>query len=359
MEPSSLLECSAEQLAAVAARSMEHGVAGQLGASFERAGLPVPGELSACRVNAATGHLRKLRALGTVAAALDAAGLAWLAMKGPVLAGRWYADAASREYKDLDLLVAPGDFGAAIDVLRATGFRELNRNWTGARSVGLGEMPLGDGTVMVDLHWDVVALERDRRDLGFDTKEILERRVPVKLGSLEAWTMADDDTLGHVAMHAALNGGRLLLHLRDVQTIAAQVDWAQARRRMAELRLDRMVTPIFARVEKVFGPLGPANLTPTLDHRAWHAVNASVDAVWNVVPLSANPFPSALAIAGRPTAIGTVGEILGHVGAAFRTRLGLATVTSAGGPLDTTVDAGGATERRRYLDEVSAGCYAS
>src|SRR5204862_1630752 len=63
-----------------------------------------------------------LAALDEALAAFAAAGLAPLALKGPVLSERLYGDAALRRATDLDLLVRPDDLETALGVLRSLGY---------------------------------------------------------------------------------------------------------------------------------------------------------------------------------------------------------------------------------------------
>ena len=141
-----------------------HRVTGQLAAAFADRG-DVPSPVTQARQVATVRYLQTLEALGRAAGALDGAGIGWVVLKGPVLATRWYRDPAARSYQDLDLLVDPAGLSAAVDALAGVGFAERNRNWAGLRSVGAGEIALVDDRVMIDLHWHVVALERDRRPL--------------------------------------------------------------------------------------------------------------------------------------------------------------------------------------------------
>ncbi|RMG17030.1 MAG: hypothetical protein D6731_04875, partial [Planctomycetota bacterium] len=77
-----------------------------------------------------------LRQARAACAALDRAGVAALVLKGPVLAARLYGGGL-RPYGDLDLLVRPADALAALDALRALGYRapELPRAGLAARLV--------------------------------------------------------------------------------------------------------------------------------------------------------------------------------------------------------------------------------
>ena len=287
---------------------------------------------------------------------MDRAAIRWVALKGPVLSSVWYRDPAARVYYDLDILVDPDCLSRAIDAVATEGFTEYNRNWAGFRSLGLGEVPLGDGTVTLDLHWHLLTFEKDRRVFTFPTSDVLDRRVRVSLGSVSAWSLAADDTVCHIVLHAGLAGARLLVHLRDVQVVASSVDWGAALTRMREIGIDRLASATINRVERLFGPLGDEARAPSLHHRAWQATNLGLDVAWSAVNTNqAKPYLSGLLASGRPSVTFTVTESARQVITSVRRHTGLRTLTSPGGPLTWDHDAGGLGERDRFLRDVESG----
>jgi len=86
-----------------------------------------------------------------VIAALEAAGVPVLLMKGPVTRSWLYADTGGHPYTDVDLLVAPDHDAAAAGVLRGLGLRDLH-----AEVLGLYRPPCerawGGPEGVVDLH---------------------------------------------------------------------------------------------------------------------------------------------------------------------------------------------------------------
>jgi hypothetical protein len=329
-------------------------VAGQLGPAYAAANRPLPDAVVQIRRSAIAGHLQKLQALRRAIDALERAGLAAVVVKGPVLASCWYDDPAARAYHDLDLLVDPAGFGAAIEALTGAGFTERNRNWSGYRALGMGEVPMEDGTVIVDLHWHLVTFASDRSAFGFRTAELLERRVPIELGSVDTHRLSDDDTVAHTVLHAGLAGARLLLHQRDVQVVTARVDERAAARRMEFLGVARLGSATVARVERTLG--GVDGAAEALGAPLWRGVNTAVDRAWaRAVPWATNPFPSALLSSGRSTMAATTRALGVQLARAAGRHLGVRTFTSPGGPLDIHVDAGGRPERDRFVAEVERG----
>jgi Uncharacterised nucleotidyltransferase len=95
-------------------------------------------------------------ATGEVIRAFDAAGLDCMVLKGPAMARRLYADApGGRNYGDIDLLVAPGDFDAAGRVLASLGFSDRLTGIRASEAARLQGRPWhrdGAAYVAVDLH---------------------------------------------------------------------------------------------------------------------------------------------------------------------------------------------------------------
>jgi hypothetical protein len=150
----------------------------------------------------------RLRADGDTAGVLESfehAGVRALVLKGPSIAGWLYADAAERPYFDCDLLVGPGDFGAAQRELRSLGYVPLRDRW-GLPTWWYGHAVAwthAGGSVSVDLHRTLIGVGADRatvwRVLAADVDEILVGGRRVSCLGLPARAM-------HVALHAAQHG---------------------------------------------------------------------------------------------------------------------------------------------------------
>ncbi|MGI8760854.1 MAG: nucleotidyltransferase family protein [Jatrophihabitantaceae bacterium] len=108
----------------------------------------------------AASHLRLARCLALdavaveVIGALAAAGIESILLKGPVTVHWLYADdPGSRSYADVDLLVAPDDFSAGLEVLSSLGFGDPLAGLSAREADGLYERPWirGDREI-VELH---------------------------------------------------------------------------------------------------------------------------------------------------------------------------------------------------------------
>jgi hypothetical protein len=131
--------------------------------------------------------------------AMRGAGIRTLLLKGPSIAAWLYGDGAARPYGDSDLLVAPGSYRPAGEVLRELGFRDLAYPWHRDSQTWLRR----SDTSYVDLHrslkgasalpdrvWDALAAHTDTLRVGGIEVEAL--RVPA--------------LALHVALHAAEHG---------------------------------------------------------------------------------------------------------------------------------------------------------
>lgn len=178
-------------------------------------------------------------ALRTIAA-LEAAGVPVLLMKGPVTRAWLYPDSAAHPYTDVDLLVAPDDEAAASAVLRFLGLRDLH-----AAMLGLYRPPSERAWLapegVVDLHVGLVGIppaywNRAWRSFTADDETFLLRGRPVRVMHERARTM-------HVVLHAAqrASGSKaaadLGIAIREVSTET----WTQA----AELATELHATAAF------------------------------------------------------------------------------------------------------------------
>jgi len=67
-------------------------------------------------------HMRRVADLGRIGAAFDAAGIAYLVLKGPILAATVYPEPGTRTMLDVDLLVHDGEMARAVATLEALGY---------------------------------------------------------------------------------------------------------------------------------------------------------------------------------------------------------------------------------------------
>ena len=215
-------------------------------------------ELRAARTEQVLSHLTTLADLRTLGGLLDGADVPWVVVKGPAAAATFWPAADMRDYRDLDVVVDPARFGEVIELLVAGGAQQLDLNWGLVRRQMRAELTfvLPRGTLL-DLHWHPVNEAPVRRRFDWPVTGLLERRVPVSLGSVTVPTLDPVDAALHMAYHAVVSGGYRLLWLADVAySTAAVVDAGRLDelvRRAEEARLDVVVRVALDRVRRVLG----------------------------------------------------------------------------------------------------------
>ncbi len=98
---------------------------------------------------------RLAEALGRLADRFDAAGQAFLLLKGPYVATRFYGDPRGREYIDLDLLVPTASRARACRLVEAAGYLRQSRLIGGERltSLFVHGFDFAAHDANIDLHW--------------------------------------------------------------------------------------------------------------------------------------------------------------------------------------------------------------
>lgn len=234
----------------------------------------------------------------------------WVVFKGPVLSELAHPAHGLRDYQDLDLLVAPADLRIVSQRLLGAGWSVLDYDDMLTDPQVPGEMhwrtPAG---LQVDLHWAMINTQRRREHLAVPTEELLRRRVPVHLGFASAWTLAPEDALLHVCMHAALTGANKLLYLVDAQQSAARVnDWPEVARRARAWQVAPHLCLVLQRARRALGGRPPTGLDRMLGlSPAFRAVTGLVDALAPVPHARREPGIARLvARAVQPGAVRTV-----------------------------------------------------
>ncbi|MFL6137898.1 MAG: nucleotidyltransferase family protein [Frankiaceae bacterium] len=271
-------------------------------------------------------ELAVLADLRRAAAVLDGlAGLAgidgiadrWLVLKGPVLAERYYGAAGLRAYTDVDILVPAAGFAAAVDALTAAGCTEVDRNWGFLAAHRAGEVALrGWCGTPVDLHWALLFGGALRDQFAVDVAGAVRRARPVTAAGLSLLTFDAVDTLVHLCLHAAMEGGHRLVWLTDLDR-CIRVDappWDEVVERAVEWRVAVPVGLLLARARHVLGAPVPAWVVRRLLGRPAGAVAAAVDRIWPAERASDRGSPARmLARSARSTSAATAAELASRV----------------------------------------------
>ena len=255
--------CDPGQLADLA---ISEGLAGP--AHDRLGGLLPPGPGSRLATEArrdAVRHLAYLGLLGKFAARLDQAKVTWVALKGPVLAELSYPE-VPRGYADLDLMVAPGQLRQALCALENAG-AVVAEDWPLVVKAAKGELTMAvHGLPMVDLHWHLVYLRSARERWAIPTEDLLERRQPVRLKNVDAWSLDPDDFLAHLALHASFGAAQQLRRLLDIERTVANwpPDWEMLVQRCRAWRVGLPVSVMLNRARRTLGAAVPAEVVEEL-----------------------------------------------------------------------------------------------
>ena len=191
----------------------------------------------------------QLTSYRTIAAIRGAVESPFLVVKGPVLGVAWYRDPSLRWFTDVDVLVRRQDFGQVIDGLVGAGFDELSANWRGFLDHEVSEVPLSHADSTVDLHWHLVGIGAERRELAWEMAPLFERAERISLGSDEVATLDAEDTLLHLCVNGGLDGASTLIRLVDIDVVArsGRVDWTEFADRARTARAGALCAAVLQR----------------------------------------------------------------------------------------------------------------
>lgn len=189
------------------------------------------------RQEAVRGAMRTLAVDGVtaeVAAALRAAGVQFVLLKGPVIAEWLYAD-GSRTYGDTDLLIPASDEQRAEEVLDGLGFRA--DPGTGWDDPGVARNHIWmRGVAFVELHVTLTGIGVAPAEVW---ASLTEGSGTLSLRGQTVRTLAVPARLLHVALHAAQHGPDFAKPLRDLELACSAHgidDWRAAAELAARLR---------------------------------------------------------------------------------------------------------------------------
>lgn len=226
----------AEALDAVAHAAVLHGVD-----RFLVEGLavtsPAPAMLRSLRARAmmqtAAIEHRLIRPLWRALAALDAAHVTVVALKGPVLAARLLGDLCARESNDLDLLIAPADYPAAMAALLGTGWTTHDSQTTPPVTKALHHATLHEPAsgACLELHYS----PGTDAGIAWPVAKMIARAPTVTVDGRAVRVLDPADEFVFLATHGLKHQLRRLQWLLDLALLARQVDLAAVERRAREL----------------------------------------------------------------------------------------------------------------------------
>lgn len=324
-------------------------------------GRPPQRRLSA-RGAAAVNSLRAASTVAKVTKAFEELATGWAVLKGPVIAGLGYGDHTLRAFGDLDLLVDPTDFGAAVRLLCNAGFELLDKNWElqlrARRAEAAFRSPDG---FAVDLHWHPINNRPQRVTTMMPIAEMLGRRRMVPFSTLAIPALDPVDNLLVVAVHAAVSGGHRLLWMKDVERLSAEdeVDWMVLVDRCRRYRVSLPVALVLARSQRLLGTSLPEFVLPgLLRGRPWMSALVALEGrVQDVAVVTGSRTMRTLFVSARESSLGTLASLSSEV--AKRGKYALARVPLHGGEVGEAGSdlrtAGSPSSMDRYLRAVAQG----
>lgn len=268
-------------------------------------------------------HLRAMAVLAEIGTALY--DTPWLAFKGPMLSEFAHPAAGLRVYKDLDILVDPGQLRQVAERLFDAGWNVVDSNESLRNPELAGELRIASKAgILLDLHWAMAVSAPLRQAFPISANSLLERRRPVRLGPAQAWSLDPPDALVHVCHHAALAGATRLLHILDADQLARQIpDWQSLARRALEWDASAQVALVLLRAHRWLGTPLPADLLHTLGlSGAFAGLMSAVDRLRPIPALRRDESLARLAArAARPGVVRTVALMTRNGALGVRNRL--------------------------------------
>lgn len=214
-----------------------------------------------------------------ILAALVAAGIDFIWLKGAALAYAVYPNPICRGRGDLDLWIQVERIAGAAAVLHDLGYgtsAKADRPDALAALVGgeqrlEGESPLLD---LIELQWPALRGEWVRNAAAVDHAAIWRRRVPIALPGLAGWIMAPEDTLIHLCFHQAINhqfGTPWVRNLLDVHRVIAtyRLDWEKVVACAVEWRLATIMWTVLTLAQRLLGAAVPEATLQGLAPSRW------------------------------------------------------------------------------------------
>jgi hypothetical protein len=213
-------------LVALAAR---HRVSAAIADSLARAGAAVPGEAGAMLARQAGQDTRKNFRLAAetvrVARLLEAGGIKVIVLKGMALSNQIYGNLAVRQSHDLDLLVSPEQFDAAVAAVLADGYQRwmpadewkpeevsLWRRWR-------KDMAFLKGGLLLELHYRPCSNPKTSDRLGID-----QEAATCVMADSGVRALTGDCLFAYLCEHGCRSAWSRLKWLGDIAVLLARED---------------------------------------------------------------------------------------------------------------------------------------
>lgn len=205
-------------------------------------------------------HEQTLKHLEDVLFLLEDAGVPALALKGPLLARRYYQPAFLRKAStDLDLAVKKEDLDRACEALARAGYRPEER-MRESKAIGHHVTLEHPSRPTLELHFRL-----SHKALGIPVSGFLDRAALYRLpGGREARILSPADEILHLVLHRASGRFATLFHLYEVRRIWAAAP-PEVRKEAVRMGARHHFTGVFAMTDIAFrARWGEPMLTPDL-----------------------------------------------------------------------------------------------
>jgi hypothetical protein len=213
---------------ALAATARRHRVEGLVHDGLRKAGIEPPPAIAADLAGAAAAIARENLHFAAEAARLDRsfteAGIACLFLKGVTLNRLAYGTLALKKAIDIDMVVDPARYEAAIEAVEAAGYRCIQPGSDPARAQILAwakrtkHSIWSKGTIVLELHTAFVDSAAMLEGVGIDSPR---QRVEVG-GGIALPTLARDELFAYLCVHGATHAWSRLKWLADLAALAAR-----------------------------------------------------------------------------------------------------------------------------------------
>ncbi len=215
----------------VAAIAGNHGVLPLVYRRLRRTAGVAPDRLERLRTEFygnALSNLHMARELARIATALEAAGVAAIAFKGPLLALAAWGDVSLRQFNDLDLLVRRADAARAAVALAGGGYlpraMDLADPDAALASATSDEFIRPDSDWTIDLHWDLLP---PYFNYAPEESALWRRAEFRELEGAQIRTLGRADLTLFLAVHGAKHGWTNLGSIADLAMMLRASDAAE------------------------------------------------------------------------------------------------------------------------------------
>lgn len=264
-----------------------HGVAGLLYQNLQRVGLTQVPEVivQSLRLQVQQSTLRSMlltQELLRLQPLFAAAAIPMLPFKGPLLSTALYQNLGLRQTSDLDLLVPPEYFQAAIQLLQRSGYQS-KREWTflnprreTAYIDAWHEYSLTNGCICIDLHQALTPSYFLSREPSFD--QLWQNRQMMPLTGQSVWSFGQEDLLIYLTVHGSKECWRALKWICDIAEFVRtypDTNWSQVIVKAQDLGSERMLLIGFWLAHQLLGLAVPTEIQQRLaaDERCLEIAN--------------------------------------------------------------------------------------